>query len=96
MKSSIELKKALLLLDYGKLDKGRAQLENIILQAENENDFVILVRALVCLGDLLFEVGSLEDAKIYLNKALSYKVNINDDLLDYEFSRASELLLKLA
>ena len=90
MKASLEFQKALLLLDYGKLDKGREKLEYVIIQAENEKDTVTLIQSLVCLGELLIEIGLLKDAKSFLNRALSY--TRDDDLLAYEFNRATELL----
>lgn len=90
MKSSQEFQKALLLLDYGKIEKGEEKLKYVISQAESENDDLTLVRALVCLGDLLSELGKNDEARIFLTKALSYKRD--DDVLAYEFNRAAELL----
>lgn len=90
MKANIEFQKALLLLDYGKLDKGREKLELVIFQAENEKDTITLVQSLVCLGDLLIELGLFQEAEPLLNRALTYRND--DDVLAYEFNRASELL----
>lgn len=90
MKASLEFKKALLLLDYGKLDKGREKLELVISQAENDKDTVTLVQALVCLGDFLIENGLFLEAEPFLKRALSHR--IDDDVITYELNRVSELL----
>lgn len=90
MKAKLEFQKALLLLDYGKLDKGREKLECVITQAENEKDTVTLVQSLVCLGDLLIEIGAFQKAAPLLIRALTYRRD--DDVLEYELNRASELL----
>ncbi|HCC5837548.1 hypothetical protein [Citrobacter farmeri] len=91
MDTNLEFQKALLLLDHGKLDKGREILEFIIANAEKNNDIIMLVKSLVCLGDLFMELGKSEDAKLILNKALIYNKR-GDDVLAYEFNRAIELL----
>ncbi|MBC1062209.1 hypothetical protein HVX93_17510 [Escherichia coli] len=90
MKANLEFRKALLLLDYGKLDKGRKKLELVVVQAESEGDIVTLVQSLVCLGDLLIEIGLFREAEPLLKKALAHRGN--DDVLAYELNRASELL----
>lgn len=90
MKASLEFKKALLLLDYGKLGKVREKLELVISHAENDKDTVTLVHALVCLGDFLIESGLYLEAEPFLKRALSHRMD--DDVLTYELNRASELL----
>ncbi|EAB7165032.1 hypothetical protein BKF61_002500 [Salmonella enterica subsp. enterica serovar Lika] len=90
MKAKLEFQKALLLLDYGKLNKGREKLECVIAQAESEKDTVTLVQSLVCLGDLLIEIGAFQEAEPFLIRALTY--SRDDDVLEYELNRASELL----
>jgi tetratricopeptide (TPR) repeat protein len=90
MKAKLEFQKALLLLDYGKLDRAREKLELVIGQAENEKDTVTLVQSLVCLGDLLIVMGTFQEAAPLLKRALTYRRD--DDVLEYELNRASELL----
>jgi len=90
MKSELNFQKALLLLDRGEIEKGRQELENVISQATTENDTVTMIRSLVCLGELLAELGLFLEAATTINKALTFKDDT--DVLAYEFNRAIDLL----
>ncbi|CAK7074603.1 hypothetical protein [Morganella morganii] len=90
MDANLKFQKALFLLDHNQLEKGRFLLEDVVLQAENENNIITLVQASVCLGELLCEIGLPHEAKPILQKILKYKSN--DLGLEYEFEKTSELL----
>ena len=96
MKPYLEFRKSLLLLDRGQAEKGRETLEQVIPHAEAEQDTVTLVQSLVCLGDLLVELDALDEARSLLGRALAYAddpdLEESDDVLGYEFARATELL----
>lgn len=94
MKTELEFQKALLLLDRGDLERGRRKLEDVILQANDTNDTVTLIQSLVCLGELLIELGSSEEANRTLNRALT--LQNDDESLTYEVDRATELLSKVS
>lgn len=85
-----KFQKALMLLDRGALDRGEEVLRDVVADAEHESDQVALVQSLVCLGDLLFEVGRSSEARTFLERAL--QDTRNDDVLAHEFARAKELL----
>nr|WP_132454852.1 hypothetical protein [Paraburkholderia sp. BL8N3] len=85
-----KFQKALMLLDRGALDRGEEILRDVVVEAERESDPVALVQGLVCLGDLLFEVGRSSEARPFLKRAL--EETRDDDLLGHEFARAKELL----
>ena len=93
MKAELDFQKALLLLDHGETEKGRQKLEKVISQAATENDTITMVRSLVCLGELLSELGMFTDATSSINKALAFKDD--DELLAYEFNRAINLLSEI-
>ena len=53
----------------------------------------MLVQGLVCLGDLLQQTGRSSESRPFLERALQQKLDDDlDDLLDWEFDRARELL----
>lgn len=93
MEAQNEFNKSLKYLDFGKLGKGEDCLKKAIQLAENENDIVTLIKAFCCYGDLLCFMGKKAEAKPYLERVVSYKSD--DDVLDYEVSRARELLLDI-
>lgn len=84
--------KALLLLDKGNNKEAEILLREIIDEAEKKADYINLIRGLVCLGDFLFGEEKFIEAKIYLKKVLNSSNNDLNDLLDFEFNRATELL----
>jgi len=94
MKTELEFQKALLLLDGGDLERGRQKLEDVISQANDTNDTVTLIKSVVCLGELLIELGSPEEAIRTLNRALTFQND--DEALTYEFDRATELLPRVS
>jgi tetratricopeptide (TPR) repeat protein len=93
MQAQNEFNKALKYLDFGKTEKGEDCLKNAIQLAENENDTITLIKAFCCYGDLLCFMGKKAEAKPYLEHVASYKSD--NDILDYEVSRAKELLLNI-
>ncbi|MDR6382936.1 hypothetical protein [Paraburkholderia caribensis] len=85
-----KFQKALMLLDRGVLDGGEEILRDVVADAGHESDQVALVQGLVCLGDLLFEVGRSSEGRAFLERAL--QETRHDDVLAREFARAKELL----
>ncbi|WP_445494472.1 hypothetical protein [Photorhabdus sp. SF281] len=93
MRSQQIFQKALILLDRGQLERGAEVLREAINLSEIDNDIITLIQSLICLGDLLYESNSKAEARILLERALTY--NRDDDLLAYEFERAKELLSQM-
>lgn len=94
MSASDEFRKALILLDRGKLGCGEDVLKKAIEMARHESDPVSLVQALVCLGDLFCETGRPAKARPLLTAALQAQPSCEaeyDDLLAEEFGRARQL-----
>ena len=88
--------KALLLLNYGDLDRAERILKGI---AEGQQslfeDKVTQIKAKCCLGEKLYADGRFSDAEKYLNDVAS--ANIDDprfdrDLIDFEIRTAKKLL----
>ncbi|SAI25774.1 Uncharacterised protein [Bordetella ansorpii] len=94
MSARDEFRKALILLDHGKLGCGEDVLKKAIEMAKQESDPVSLVQALVCLGDLFCETGCPAKARPLLAEALDEQQSCEaqyDDLLAEEFGRARQL-----
>ncbi|WP_144630610.1 hypothetical protein [Bordetella genomosp. 13] len=94
MSAGDQFRKALILLDLGKLGCGEDALKKTIEMAREESDPVSLVQALVCLGDLFCETGRPAKARPLLAQALDEQRSCEaeyDDLLAEEFGRARQL-----
>ncbi|WP_027016583.1 tetratricopeptide repeat protein [Comamonas composti] len=89
-----KFQKALMLLDRGAVDRGEVILREVVTESESDGDVIALVQGLVCLGDLLHELGRPSEARPFLERALQEKRD--DDLLAQEFERAKELLSKIS
>ncbi len=82
--------KALLLLDRGQMERGEACLREAISLGESEPDELSLAGALCALGELLLMQERGEEAVPFLERVIGFERD--DDLIDYEQSRARELL----
>jgi hypothetical protein len=91
MIASQKFQKALMLLDRGAIERGEALLREVVTEAEGQDDQVTLVQGLLCLGELLVEVGRVLEARDCLERALTQGER-NDDVVAYELARARELL----
>lgn len=89
-----QFNEALHLLDAGEPARAEETLRAVIAAAESEADPEAEVRGRVVLADLLVEAGRGEEAAPLLKQALATAVE--DDLVDVERARASELLARLA
>jgi hypothetical protein len=90
MTAANTFRKALSQLDHDQLEKGEASLRSAITEATAELDEVTRVGATTCLGDLLFELGRLEEARPLLEAIAAFERD--DEVLDWEIQRARELL----
>ncbi len=85
--------KALLLLDYGKEERGERVLREAIELANEEGDISTLIGAQCCLGDFLMQKGDVGEAKIWLEAVVNFDVPPDsDDLFDEEIRQAKQLL----
>ncbi|HBK47250.1 MAG TPA: hypothetical protein DDZ67_12630 [Xanthomonadaceae bacterium] len=84
--------KALLLLDRGDVEGAQASLRSAIDLADTDGSPVILVRALVILGDSLHAEGHVEEGRVLLKRALTIDLGDREEVVDYELQRARELL----
>ncbi|WP_433609493.1 hypothetical protein [Prescottella agglutinans] len=90
MNGPLQLHKALLQLDHGRVERGEATLRELL---EHEQPGVIRVRALVVYGELLQQLGRSDEATALLESALREAADLDvDDLLDVEVELARELL----
>jgi hypothetical protein len=85
-----QFNKALRLLDFGKIEKASEILNEIIIEARKEQNFLFFIRASCVLGELLFSNGKTEEAKQYLVDAVN--TPYENDVVDYEKSVASNIL----
>jgi len=92
-----EFQKALKYLDLGKMEQSEQCLERAITAAKITGDNAAFIRVAVCYGDLLSETGRLELAVEWLKSALdrASSMSLDTDLLDFEISRAQEILARL-
>lgn len=86
---NIKLTKALRLLDIEKYDEA----EKILLELSENSDIYTSTSANCILGELYFEDNNFQEAKKYMEKVKN--VLVEDDILDYEKSIATEILDKL-
>lgn len=92
MSANIKFNKALRYLDLGKFDKGEEALKECIHLAERNSDYNTLIQVYCCYGEFLNESGKKDKALVYLKKVIDLKEKTDDDLFDYEFNRAKELM----
>lgn len=86
------LNKALLRLDRGDHAGAQESLRAAVADAENTDDPVTLVQALVVLGDSLHARGDPSAGDVELRRALAVDLDESEDVVDYEIQRARELL----
>lgn len=92
----LSLRKALLLLDHGRSERGESVLRQALDQAVAEDDLVTMVTALCCLGELLHETGRLPAAIATLTRCVDADLPDDlDDLCASERHRARALLARL-
>ncbi|MGO4203893.1 hypothetical protein AB4Z09_19495 [Rhodococcus sp. TAF43] len=90
MDESLTLQKALLQLDYGRVEKAEVTLRELL---DRSQPGVLRVRALVVYGDLLQQLGRADEATALLESAVREASDLDvDDLLDMELERARDLL----
>ncbi|MGF7123076.1 hypothetical protein [Rhodococcus sp. AG1013] len=90
MDESLTLQKALLQLDYGRVEKAEVTLRELL---DRSQPGVLRVRALVVYGDLLHQLGRADEATALLESAVREASDLDvDDLLDMELERARDLL----
>jgi|GEM_PF-949659 len=93
MNRTLQLGKAIRLLDHRRNDEAIVLLQTIIEESVTESDELHHVQAVCILGGYWFEQGDLQQAKKLLEKVSNIAIADElDDLLAYEFSRAKELL----
>ena len=90
------LERALVFLEFEKLDKGEQTLRQAIEAADEEDDTHTLVSAMCCLGDLLYSLNRDDEAKEWLEKVMAHKGDDPDPELAEEFAMAEEFLGNLA
>lgn len=99
MTAQVQLNKALVLLDRGRVDEGLATLRRAVALGLDEQDRITTTRAQVVLADALIELGRGAEAEPYLRSVLSSPpTDVSDgfdDALDLELSRARQLLARL-
>lgn len=88
-----QFNKALRLLDFGKIEKASDILNEIIIEAKKEQNYLFFIRASCVLGELLFSNGKAEEAKQHLINAVS--TPYENDVVDYEKSVASNILSQI-
>jgi predicted Zn-dependent protease len=88
-----QFNKALRLLDFGKIEKASDILNEIIIEATKEQNYLFFIRASCVLGELLFSNGKAEEAKQHLINVVS--TPYENDVVDYEKSVASNILIQI-
>ena len=89
------LNRALILLEFDKLAEAEAALHKAVEQAEQQQDELVLISAMCCLGDFLYSEGRDHEARNWLKKALALRNEENQDELKDEFAMAEEFLYEM-
>ena len=95
MSAEQDLARALVFLEFEKLEQGEKALIKAIDNAEEEDDTQTLVSAMCCLGDLLYSLERDDEAKLWLEKVIDHKGDDPDPELSEEFAMAEEFLANL-
>ena len=77
-------------LDKEEYEKAERQLKKAICVAKENNKDYELVTIQCCYGDLLYRLGRIEEATIYLDKVVSYYEETYEH--KYEYDIAKEIL----
>lgn len=85
-----QFNKALRLLDFGKVERALDLLNEIIIEAQKENNNLYFIRASCVLGEFLFLNGEIEKCKHHLLNVVN--TIYDDDVVEYEKSTAAEIL----
>ncbi len=93
MSAQAVFKRALILMEFDRLDEAESSLREAIGLAEDEKDESTLVSAMCCLGDYLFSLGKDEEAGSWLKRVLTHRGD-NPSLED-EFAMADEFLYEM-
>jgi hypothetical protein len=92
----LQFQKALLLLDRGETERGESALRDVVAAADASGDEVLSVRGRCCLGELLAELGRVEEARPLLESVANHSASPElDDVLDVEQRTARDLLARL-
>jgi len=87
------LERALILMEFDKLEEAEHALREAITLADDEDDIETLVTAMCCLGDYLYSIEKDEEAAVWLKKVLEYQPD--DDSLADEMAMAREFLFEM-
>lgn len=87
------LNRALILMEFEKLNEAETALREAIRLAEEEEDLETLVGAMCCLGDYLYSIEKDEEAATWLKKVLEHKPD--DGSLADEMAMAEEFLYEM-
>lgn len=91
-----QFNKATLLLDRGDIERGESILRDVIAAADASGDEILRFRARCCLGELLAELGRLEEAKPLLEVVAQHTPSPDlDHVLDFEQQTARDLLERM-
>jgi hypothetical protein len=92
----LQFQKAMFLLDRGEVEQGESILREVMAAADASNDEILSVQSRCCLGELLYELGRINEAKALLEFVANHPVSPGlDDVLDVEQRTARELLARM-